>query len=123
MHVRVPPLRERAGDATLLAQHFLQMYSTRFSKPVLPLSTSSIGWIDTYQWPGNIRELKTSFVRRFCSRPGLRSIAPFGAGASLQEAESWSYRRANNTPRRVRTPLSTPARSSAPLAMYRRPPG
>ena len=95
MHVRVPPLRERAGDATLLAQHFLQMYSTRFSKPVLPLSASSIGWIDTYQWPGNIRELENIICQAFLLSPGPEvEVAPLAAGSSLQEGESWSYRRA-----------------------------
>jgi DNA-binding NtrC family response regulator len=96
LHVRVPPLRERAGDALLLARHFVQTYSTRFCKPVLPLSSDSVGWIETYHWPGNIRELENVVCQGFLlsSGPQIEIGSPAPAASDSTEAEPWSYRRA-----------------------------
>ena len=60
--IAVPPLRERDGDAELLAEHFLQqlnqMEGTRKS-----FSRQAITVIRSHRWPGNVRELKNAVQR------------------------------------------------------------
>jgi transcriptional regulator with PAS, ATPase and Fis domain len=53
IQLRVPPLRERAEDIAPLAQQFL-----RGTNPTLELSYESVELLQSYSWPGNIRELR-----------------------------------------------------------------
>jgi DNA-binding NtrC family response regulator len=59
----VPPLRERQGDLRLLAEHFLRRFGREFKKENLSLSTSAIKLMESYKWPGNIRELQNCIER------------------------------------------------------------
>jgi two-component system, NtrC family, response regulator AtoC len=58
--VALPPLRERAVDIPILAQHFLTQLGGA-SAP--PLSADAITLMQEYPWPGNIRELRTVIER------------------------------------------------------------
>lgn len=58
LHLRLPSLRERPGDAALLAAHFADMASRKFGGQPRPLSARSRDWFDRYDWPGNVRELE-----------------------------------------------------------------
>jgi transcriptional regulator with PAS, ATPase and Fis domain len=53
----IPPLRERRGDIVLLANHFLRLYGTRFSKRIERIEDAALALLEAYDWPGNIREL------------------------------------------------------------------
>src|SRR5690606_22281999 len=61
--LRLPPLREREGDAILLAQHYLRQYSATASVPVLGFTGSALEAIDRHGWPGNVRELQNRVKR------------------------------------------------------------
>lgn len=61
--VRMPPLRERDGDLTLLAGHFLQICERKFSLRGLRLGNDALRWLRQYQWPGNVRELEHAISR------------------------------------------------------------
>ncbi|MGB6451370.1 MAG: PEP-CTERM-box response regulator transcription factor [Steroidobacteraceae bacterium] len=56
--IKVPPLRERQGDGTLLAQFLLQQTAERFGKPSRGLAPDAIRAIQAHRWPGNVRELE-----------------------------------------------------------------
>jgi transcriptional regulator with GAF, ATPase, and Fis domain len=56
--LRVPPLRERKEDVTLLAEHFLKA-----NNPELRLSDEAAELLTAYRWPGNVRELRNVMVR------------------------------------------------------------
>ena len=58
----LPPLRDRPGDAALLATSFVNQYR---SKPNLKLSSACLKSIESYRWPGNIRELQNR-AKRAC---------------------------------------------------------
>jgi two-component system, NtrC family, response regulator len=55
--IDIPPLRDRGEDKLLLANHFLRQYAEQYDRPVMEFSESAIAAIDSYTWPGNIREL------------------------------------------------------------------
>jgi len=58
-----PPLRERKPDIMLLADHFLEKYSTEHSKLIKRISTPAIDMLTSYHWPGNVRELENTIER------------------------------------------------------------
>jgi two-component system, NtrC family, response regulator AtoC len=63
MSIILPPLRQREGDAFLLAQYFAGQTARRYAleKPVF--SSDAIRMINEYTWPGNVRELKHQISR------------------------------------------------------------
>jgi DNA-binding NtrC family response regulator len=63
LRVEVPPLRERTGDAALLAQHFIERYSQEFNRPVRGMTRDAQDAINAHQWPGNVRELRNVLER------------------------------------------------------------
>ena len=56
--VSIPPLRERDGDAVLLAKFFLRASVQRHRRRIRGLSRDAIQAIQAYGWPGNVRELE-----------------------------------------------------------------
>jgi DNA-binding NtrC family response regulator len=58
--IHLPPLRERADDIPLLAQHFLRYYGQESGKPVTAFSDEAMELLCSYPWPGNIRELENA---------------------------------------------------------------
>lgn len=65
MYLKLPPLRERQGDAALLANHFLQVCAQRFGYGDKTLHPDTLAWLDQYYWPGNIRELENMICREY----------------------------------------------------------
>jgi DNA-binding NtrC family response regulator len=61
--VRVPPLRERAGDIPILAAHFLEVSARRSKKPVRAIAPDAMQALCRYAWPGNVRELENVIER------------------------------------------------------------
>jgi transcriptional regulator with PAS, ATPase and Fis domain len=58
IQIELPPLRQRVEDIEILANFFISKYSVKYKKECLKLQTSTIGLLQKYQWPGNIRELQ-----------------------------------------------------------------
>ncbi|WP_235839565.1 sigma-54-dependent transcriptional regulator [Cognaticolwellia mytili] len=58
VELTLPPLRKRSEDIIPLAEHYLQHYGKKYHKPTKTLSSDAIHALNTYQWPGNIRELR-----------------------------------------------------------------
>ena len=63
MHLKLPSLKERKEDIELFAAVFLEEYSKNLKKKVAGFSDSAMEWLNTYDWPGNIRELKNVIER------------------------------------------------------------
>ena len=61
--VRVPPLRERAGDIPLLAQHFFDASARRSKKTMRAIAPEAMQALCRYAWPGNVRELENVIER------------------------------------------------------------
>lgn len=61
--LRIPPLRERDGDALLLLNHFLQKYNRAFSRSVRGFASDALAAVAAYGWRGNVRELENKVKR------------------------------------------------------------
>lgn len=73
--VEIPPLRDRVGDAVLLAHAFLRRFSTEQRRPSLSLSENALRAIESHDWPGNVRELQNLVKRASIMADGDRVIA------------------------------------------------
>ena len=61
--IRIPPLREREGDAAVLAGTFLAESCRRYAVPMRQLSREATAAVAHYAWPGNVRELANTMER------------------------------------------------------------
>ena len=65
LHLALPPLREREGDAELLAEHFIRHFAAKYGRAPLPLHPATRHWLRHHPWPGNVRELENWAHRQF----------------------------------------------------------
>ncbi len=61
--VEVPPLRERREDIRLLVEYFIDRYATKAGKRITNIEKKSLAYLQSYSWPGNIRELQNVIER------------------------------------------------------------
>jgi two-component system NtrC family response regulator len=61
--VAIPPLRDRPGDATLLAHAFMHKFAQQEGRSVLGFKQDALDAIESYSWPGNVREME-NFIKR-----------------------------------------------------------
>jgi len=61
--LKIPPLRERGEDRTVLSHFFLQRFAGESSKKIKGFTTAARNAIESYTWPGNIRELENRIRR------------------------------------------------------------
>lgn len=66
----VPPLRERSGDVTTLATHFLAQFTEELGRPYTGLSDGAMAMLQGHPWPGNVRELRNVIERAAIMTPG-----------------------------------------------------
>ena len=59
----VPPLRERAEDIQVLADHFLREFSVAYGRKPKVLSDEATAALTAHNWPGNVRELRNLMER------------------------------------------------------------
>ena len=61
--IDIPPLRDRVGDAALLAHAFLRRFAQEQNRSNMSLSDEAVRAIELHPWPGNIRELENCIKR------------------------------------------------------------
>jgi two-component system response regulator HydG/two-component system response regulator AtoC len=61
--IRIPPLRERLDDISLLANHYLQHFREKNKKAIREIDHEVLAALKTYDWPGNVRELENLMER------------------------------------------------------------
>jgi two-component system response regulator AtoC len=90
IEVTVPPLRERREEITHLTSLFINRYSRRYNRPVHTLSDELQQLFQSYEWPGNIRELENMIKRivilqdeQLVIRELSRAVRPAYAGAAI----------------------------------------
>ena len=91
--VRVPPLRERAGDPVLLARYFLSTFNREFGKSVKGFSDEALSSLSAYTWPGNVRELENRVKRAVVmSDSRLLSAADMELAPAAEDLGSYDLR-------------------------------
>jgi DNA-binding NtrC family response regulator len=105
VRIQMPPLRERITDVPILMDHFIRLYSERFQIKCNPPRSSFVKMLESYRWPGNIRELE-NMAKRYVVLGGEEHILaatqqPEGADPLSTEAVSLT------TPLRVQTKRAT----------------
>jgi two-component system NtrC family response regulator len=100
--VTVPPLRDRAGDAVLLAHAFVRRFADEQKRNRLSISDEALAAIERHRWPGNVRELENVIKRAVilsesqvirASDLGLESTAAEDEPLNLREARDSAERR------------------------------
>ncbi|WP_029133789.1 PEP-CTERM-box response regulator transcription factor [Sedimenticola selenatireducens] len=61
--IKIPPLKEREGDALLLAKAFLERFSQEYNQQINGFEKNAILAIEHYDWPGNVREIESRVKR------------------------------------------------------------
>jgi PAS domain S-box-containing protein len=61
--IEIPPLRERREDIPLLVEYFIDRYARKASKYIREINKKTLELLESYPWPGNIRELQNVIER------------------------------------------------------------
>jgi DNA-binding NtrC family response regulator len=72
VNLHLPPLRERRDDILLLVQYFLRDLAQRLDRPQLSIDQALCEFLETYDWPGNIRQLRNVLESMAVLAPGDR---------------------------------------------------
>lgn len=82
--VDIPPMRDRVGDAALLAHAFVKRFSSEGGRSALTLSADAVRAIEQHTWPGNIRELENC-IKRACIMADGQQITADDLGLAAVE--------------------------------------
>jgi DNA-binding NtrC family response regulator len=61
--LELPPVRNRQGDIPLLVDHYIKHFNQAYQSDVRGVSPECINYLETYDWPGNVREIKNVIHR------------------------------------------------------------
>ena len=77
--VRVPPLRDRAGDVPLLVHYFVNKHAQRMGRHIERIPAETMRTLSRWHWPGNVRELENIIERAVILSPGPVLNVPLAA--------------------------------------------
>ncbi len=63
VNIRIPPLRERIEDVSLLINHFIRKYCTSMSRDLISIEPAAMKHLEEFEYPGNVRELENMVER------------------------------------------------------------
>jgi DNA-binding NtrC family response regulator len=63
IRIHVPPVRERKEEVPVLASHFLEHFASRSGKSSIRFTQDAIDTLTSYEWPGNVRQLRNEVER------------------------------------------------------------
>lgn len=91
--IDIPPLRERQGDAVLLAHHFAKRFAQEQRRKGLSFSDEALRALDQHRWSGNVRELQNLIKRAVIMADGDRiSAEDLGLQPGSAEADELDLR-------------------------------
>ena len=76
VEIRLPPLKERREDIVPLAITFLEDISQRFNKKIAGFSPELLNLFEDYNWPGNVRQLRSEVERLVALTPEGSTMGP-----------------------------------------------
>ena len=91
--IMIPSLRERIGDAALLAHHFKNKFCSQEGRPSMNFSEDALSRIESYAWPGNVREMENCIKRAVIMADGPQITAEdLGLATSSEPEEPLNLR-------------------------------
>ncbi len=100
--VKIPPLRERPGDAMLLAQAFVKRYAHEMERNVRGLTAEALAAIEMHSWPGNVREMENLIKRATIMAEGNQITADdLGLVATHDDPQPFNLRQAREDAERL----------------------
>ncbi len=72
--ITIAPLRDRISDIPLLAQDFVKRFNLKLGKCITKIPAKTIKQLQSYSWPGNIRELENVIERAIIISPGTKLV-------------------------------------------------
>jgi len=91
--ITIPPLRNRIGDAALLAHHFKNRFCSQEGRSSLNFSEDAMTMIEAHPWPGNVREMENIIKRAVIMADGPQIVADdLGLGDSPATDEFMNLR-------------------------------
>jgi two-component system NtrC family response regulator len=100
--ISIPPLRERHGDATLLAHAFMNKFSRREGRSIRGFKQDALDAIEAYPWPGNVREMENYIKRAVIMADGLQiGIEDLGLQAPVGRPEPLNLRQVRDEAERA----------------------
>jgi two-component system NtrC family response regulator len=92
LHIHLPPLRERADDIPMLAEHFIRKFAKLLNKPDLRISGDALRYLTGLPWEGNVRELENTIERAgiLCSGDVIQTEDVHPGVAGEEEVPNWS---------------------------------
>lgn len=95
INIDIPPLRERGLDIRLLAKVFLEKYKVALRKKIKGFSPAALNAMESYPWPGNVREMENKLQRAIIMSDG-EFIEPQTLGLAEAVPESKESSRYDN---------------------------
>jgi transcriptional regulator with GAF, ATPase, and Fis domain len=86
--IELPPLRKRAEDIPVLAEHFLALATRRLGRPKPRLTLANVQQLQRYHWPGNVRELQHVIERAVIIADGARLAIELPADPAAASPEA-----------------------------------
>ena len=91
--IMIPSLSERIGDAALLAHHFKNKFCSQEGRSSLNFSEDALTHIESYAWPGNVREMENCIKRAVIMADGPQITADdLGLAASSEPEDPLNLR-------------------------------
>jgi len=84
--IDIPPLRSRKDDIALLANFFIRRYSRHFRKNITGISNKALSILQTYAYPGNVRELENLMERAVMLTQGKVILADAFGDLSMDKS-------------------------------------
>ena len=97
--VEIPPLRERKEDIPMLMEYFIDRYARKVGKKIRTVEKKTLELLQSYSWPGNIRELQNVIERSvvICETETL-AVDPGWLSLASSSPEEGSHDRSSGRP-------------------------
>ncbi len=100
--VKIPPLRDRPGDAVLLAQAFLERYAQEMSRNIRGFTADALSPLEAHNWPGNVREMENLIKRATIMADGNQiTAADLGLSSGQAAPQHLNLRQARENAERL----------------------
>ncbi|AYV68390.1 sigma-54-dependent Fis family transcriptional regulator [Niallia circulans] len=92
VHIEIPPLRNRKEDIPHLVNSFIKMYNEKYQKNIIKINEQAMHIVCSYDWPGNIKELKNVIEHSVLVCEGNRELTLEHIPAEIVEKYKVSIR-------------------------------